>query len=130
MGGEQESGPSSGKLLGIKQQRDSKGTVELYKESYPSVGYFYTGKETLMTLAHMLGIIGIGPAELVMCLLIFGVIASLTLFWIWMLVDCARRISSGDTRQVGWLIAIALTQVIGAAAYFFFGRNTHSSFNC
>jgi hypothetical protein len=40
-----------------------------------------------------------------------------------MLVDCARRISAGETTQVGWLIAIAITQVIGAAAYFIFGRN-------
>jgi hypothetical protein len=41
-----------------------------------------------------------------------------------MLVDCAKRISSGDSKQVGWLIAIALTHWVGAVAYFFFGRRS------
>ena len=28
----------------------------------------------------------------------------MTVFWVWMLVECARRISKGDGNQVGWLI--------------------------
>ncbi|MEZ5433335.1 MAG: PLDc N-terminal domain-containing protein [Verrucomicrobiales bacterium] len=49
---------------------------------------------------------------------------ALTAFWIGMLVECARRILNGDTRQVGWLIVIALTHGFGALAYFFLGRRS------
>ena len=59
----------------------------------------------------------------------FGLIAvSLTLalvftaFWIWALVDCARRVSAGENGLVGWVIAICFTQVIGALAYIIFAR--------
>jgi len=49
---------------------------------------------------------------------------ALSAFWIWMLVDCAIRISGGDSKKVGWFIAIALTHWVGALAYFFFGRRS------
>ena len=58
-------------------------------------------------------------------LLIAGVFALgllLTMFWVWAMVDCARRVSAGETRLVGWLIAICLLQAIGAAVYVVFGR--------
>jgi hypothetical protein len=45
-----------------------------------------------------------------------------TLFWIWALMDCARRISAGETELVGWLIAICLTQVLGSLAYVILAR--------
>ncbi len=47
---------------------------------------------------------------------------ALTAFWLWMLVDCALREPGTGRRKVVWLIAIALTQVLGAAAYFLFRR--------
>lgn len=47
-----------------------------------------------------------------------------TAFWIWMLMDCIRRISGGDNRQMGWLIVVALTHGIGALVYFCFGRRS------
>ena len=45
-----------------------------------------------------------------------------SVFWIWALVDCARRVSAGENGLVGWLIAICLTQVLGASAYVIFAR--------
>jgi hypothetical protein len=57
---------------------------------------------------------------------VIGLVASLvlafTVFWIWTLVDCARRVSAGETRLVGWLIAICLLQLLGAVAYVIFAR--------
>jgi len=44
-------------------------------------------------------------------------VLAMTAFWIWALVDCARRVSAGESGLVGWLIAICFTQVLGAAAY-------------
>jgi hypothetical protein len=49
-----------------------------------------------------------------------------TAFWIWMLVDCMLRITTGDKKKIGWLIAIALTHVLGAFAFFFFGRGAQA----
>jgi hypothetical protein len=31
-----------------------------------------------------------------------------------MFIDCAKRISAGETTLIGWVIVIALTHVIGA----------------
>jgi hypothetical protein len=53
---------------------------------------------------------------------VLALVLGLTVFWIGMLVDCAKRIGAGDNRQIAWLIAIALTQVLGALAYLLFGR--------
>ena len=39
-------------------------------------------------------------------------------FWIWMLVDSAK------SKQFVWLVAIALTSVLGAIAYYLFGRSS------
>jgi len=46
----------------------------------------------------------------------------LTAFWIWALINCARRVSAGESDLVGWLIAICFTQVIGALAYVILAR--------
>ena len=46
----------------------------------------------------------------------------LTVFWVWAMIHCARRINAGEPGLVGWLIAICLTQVVGAVAYFLFGK--------
>jgi hypothetical protein len=59
------------------------------------------------------------------CIPIFWLIAIAgTIFWIFMLVDCARRISRGNTNLVGWLIVIALTHFLGALIYYFLGRDS------
>ena len=47
-----------------------------------------------------------------------------TVFWIWMLVDCGRRLAEGDRGKLGWIVAIALTHLLDALAYFFFGRRS------
>ncbi len=77
-----------------------------------------------MTTHCLLGFLGFGFLHLLFIpfFISFGLL--MTAFWIWMLVDCARRISRGDSNQVGWLIVIALTHFLGAIIYFIFGRRT------
>jgi hypothetical protein len=65
-------------------------------------------------------IIGFSGTEL----LILSVSLLFMALWIWMLVDCVKRISGGDSRQIGWLIVILLANVLGAFAYCFFGRSS------
>ena len=49
----------------------------------------------------------------------FGVLA--TVFWIWMLIECATKEPSNDERVI-WILVIALTHLVGAAVYFFVRR--------
>ena len=59
-----------------------------------------------------------------LCLpLIWFVPAVATIFWLWMLIDCAVRISRGEQNLIGWLIVVACTHIIGALIYYFFARN-------
>ena len=55
----------------------------------------------------------------VLFVLLLGVAG--TALWIWALVDSGRRLGAGESAQLGWVIAIALTHVIGAVAYLLFG---------
>ncbi len=54
---------------------------------------------------------------------LFGLVIILgTIFWIWMLVDCATNEPAQSNDKVVWILVIALTHVIGAAIYFFVRR--------
>jgi hypothetical protein len=43
-------------------------------------------------------------------------------FWLWMLVDCLRRIFPDSTTKLMWALLIVLTHFVGATIYFFLGR--------
>ena len=43
-----------------------------------------------------------------------------TIFWLWMIVECATQ--ERDPDRVVWIIIIVFTHVIGAALYFFVQR--------
>ena len=45
-----------------------------------------------------------------------------TVFWIWMLIDCASNESSQGNDKVVWILVIALTHFLGAAIYFLVRR--------
>lgn len=51
-------------------------------------------------------------------------LAAATIFWIWALVDAARRPDGSYRRgsQVLWVVVIVLTHSIGAVAYVLVGR--------
>lgn len=42
-----------------------------------------------------------------------------TAFWIWMIVDCAKRNFKNETDKIVWILVIVLAQLIGAIIYFF-----------
>jgi len=58
----------------------------------------------------------IGIPELAILLL---VVAG-TVFWIWMIVECATK--DKDPDRLVWTIIIVFTHIIGAALYFFIRR--------
>ncbi|WP_440951599.1 PLDc N-terminal domain-containing protein [Methanococcoides sp. FTZ1] len=52
--------------------------------------------------------------------LTFGVLAIAgTLFWLWMLVNCAMNEPSQGNDKLIWVIIIIFAQLIGALIYFF-----------
>lgn len=54
---------------------------------------------------------------------IIGLIALFgTIFWIWMIVDCATNEPSEGNGKVMWLVIIVLTHLIGAAMYYLVRR--------
>nr|WP_321431376.1 PLD nuclease N-terminal domain-containing protein [uncultured Methanolobus sp.] len=50
----------------------------------------------------------------------FGIIG--TLFWLWMLIDCATKEPSEGNDKLIWIIIIVFTHVLGALIYFFIRR--------
>ncbi len=73
-----------------------------------------------MTVAHV-GL-SLFPFLVMIPFAVLGILA--TVFWIWMLIDCATKESSQGNDKVVWILVIALTHFIGAAIYFLVRRPT------
>ena len=59
----------------------------------------------------------------IMIILIFLGIGSLgTIFWIWMLIDCATKELDEGNNKIVWIIVIILTHFLGALIYFLVRR--------
>ncbi len=48
-------------------------------------------------------------------LLILGIL--LFAFWLWMIIDCARRVFRNTTEKIVWLVVVILGGWIGGLAY-------------
>ena len=65
------------------------------------------------------GIISLFGFFIFMMLLAMVVGALLFAFWIWMIIDCARREFKKDIDKVVWILVIVFLSVLGAAIYYF-----------
>jgi len=52
-------------------------------------------------------------------LLAVAVAIFLFVFWIKMIIDCAKRDFKGDNEKIVWILVIVLLGVLGAAIYYF-----------
>ena len=52
-------------------------------------------------------------------LLMIGAGIASMVFWIFMIIDCAKRNFKNDHDKVVWIILLALTHVLGATIYYF-----------
>ena len=50
-------------------------------------------------------------------MMIIGV--ALTIFWIWMIIDCAKRNFKKENEKIVWILVIVLLNVLGATIYYF-----------
>ncbi len=48
-------------------------------------------------------------------------------FWVWMLVDCAKNESSEGNDKIVWILIIALANLPGAIIYFIVRRPTRKA---
>ena len=72
-----------------------------------------------------LAVFSLGGAELLFLIIPCFLIGTLgTVFWIWMLIDCATKESSQGNEKVVWILLIALTHFLGALIYFLVRRPT------
>jgi hypothetical protein len=58
----------------------------------------------------------------IMFFLFFGIGILGTLFWLWMLIDCAMKEPSDGNDKLIWIIVIIFTHLLGALVYFFVRR--------
>ncbi len=56
-------------------------------------------------------IAGFGALAFIIAILVF-------VFWIWMIVDCAKRKFKEDVEKIVWIIVVVLGGWIGALVYF------------
>lgn len=52
-------------------------------------------------------------------ILIVVIAVLLFAFWIWMIIDCAKRNFKNETDKIVWILVIALLSILGAAVYYF-----------
>ena len=55
-------------------------------------------------------------------LMFFGLAVLSTVFWIWILVDCAMKETSQGNEKLVWILIILFTHWIGALIYFLVRR--------
>ena len=44
-------------------------------------------------------------------------------FWVWMIVDCAKRNFKNSNEKIVWILVILFAKIIGALIYFFVVKN-------
>jgi len=54
--------------------------------------------------------------------IVIAVVVGGTIFWIWMLIDCATKEPSTGNDKLIWILVILLTHLIGALIYYFVRR--------
>ena len=57
--------------------------------------------------------------------ILLGILGSI--FWVWMLIDCATSKTLRDNQKIGWIIAIVFTHLIGAIIYYFVARTPRAA---
>ena len=61
-------------------------------------------------------IAGLGALAVIIAVLVL-------IFWIWMIVDCAKRKFKNDTEKIVWLVVIVLLGWLGALVYLIVIKN-------
>ena len=66
--------------------------------------------------------LGLGLGPIVIALFLLGIGSLGTVFWIWMIIDCATKELSEGTDKIVWILVIIFAHLPGALIYFFVRR--------
>ncbi|AEH61296.1 hypothetical protein Mzhil_1456 [Methanosalsum zhilinae DSM 4017] len=67
-------------------------------------------------------LIMMGQFRIINVSIVFLLFLALTVFWLWMLVDCATKETNEGNERLIWIIIIVFTHFIGALLYYFIRR--------
>ncbi|MBS3105941.1 PLDc N-terminal domain-containing protein [Candidatus Woesearchaeota archaeon] len=56
---------------------------------------------------------------ILMIFLMFALVFLLFAFWIWMIVDCAKRKFKNDNEKIVWILVLIFLSLLGAVIYYF-----------
>ena len=56
---------------------------------------------------------------LLLVLLFIAILVLTFIFWIFMIIDCAKRTFKDDTEKILWILVIVLVGILGAIIYYF-----------
>jgi len=73
-------------------------------------------------IGALIGLLSFGLFGIVW-ILMFLLIIGLMALWVWMLVDVVRREFKDENTKLVWVLVVVLASWIGAAVYYFVGRN-------
>lgn len=68
-------------------------------------------------------LIALPIAFMLIFFLAFAIAILGTIFWIFMLIDCAKRKFKEENDKIVWILVLALTSWIGAIIYYFVIKN-------
>lgn len=63
--------------------------------------------------------LALGISIVLLVVAIFALVILSFVFWILMIVDCAKRKFKNENDRVVWILVIVLAQLIGAIIYYF-----------
>ena len=70
----------------------------------------------------ILYLIIMGHFRLVNVAIMLIIFMAMTVFWLWMLVDCVTKETNEGNERLVWIIIIVFTHFIGALIYYFLRR--------
>jgi hypothetical protein len=76
----------------------------------------------LIIAAVFVGVACLLLLPVVLVALVFGLVAFVFVFWIWMLVDAIKNRGLSDGEKIGWVLAIVFLHMLGSLLYFCIGR--------
>jgi hypothetical protein len=59
------------------------------------------------------------PAFILVFFTVLTLVVLMSAFWIWMIIDCAKRNFKKDNDKIVWILILIFTGVIGAIIYYF-----------
>ncbi len=68
---------------------------------------------------------GIAVVMLFLMMLMFAAVVGLTVFWVMMIIDCAKRKQLTDSERVAWILVLVFLGFLGAGVYYFAVKRHH-----